>query len=161
MINAAQRLNEVTIKDASLPSSAENFSEEFAGFQVISLLDLFSEYNHCILAPESRDMTAFMTPFGLLRMTTLLQGYTNGVQVFDRVIKKVLWDVIAEKRGNAFIDDVRVKATSRDKYLDKNEKPMEVMPKVRRFVLKSIIFLDKVLTDIVNHYFPYERCETS
>ena len=70
-INAAQRLNAVTIKDASLPPSADNFSEEFAGFPLLSLLDIFSGYDQCILAPESRDITAFMTPFGQLRMTTL------------------------------------------------------------------------------------------
>ena len=52
------------------------------------------------------------------------------MQVFDRVIKKVLWDVIAEKRGNAFIDDVGVKATSRDKYLNNEGKPMEVTPRI-------------------------------
>ena len=77
LINAAQRLNAVTIKDVSLPPSADDFSEEFAGFPLLSLLDRFSGYDQCILAPESRDMTAFMTPFGLLKMMTLSQEYTN------------------------------------------------------------------------------------
>ena len=108
----------------------DDFKEEFAGFPVISLLDLFSEYDQYILASKFKDMTTFMTLFGLLRMTTLPPGYTNRVQVFNRVIKKVLWDVIAEKRGNAFIDDVGVKATSRDKYLNNEGKPMEVTPRI-------------------------------
>ena len=50
LINAAQRLNAVTIKDASLPPSADDFNEEFAGFPLLSLLDLFSGYDQCILA---------------------------------------------------------------------------------------------------------------
>ena len=54
LINAAQRFNAVTIKDASLPPSADDFSEEFAGFALLSLLDLFSGYDQCILVPESR-----------------------------------------------------------------------------------------------------------
>ena len=54
-------------------------------------------------------MTAFMTPFGLLRMMTLPQGYTNGVQVFDKVIRKVLKDVISENRGKTLIEDIAVK----------------------------------------------------
>jgi len=87
LINAAQRLNAVTIKDASLPPSAEEYSEDFAGFPVLSLLDLFSGYDQMALAEICRDLTVFQTPLGLLRMTTLLQRYTNGVQVFDRVMK--------------------------------------------------------------------------
>ena len=90
LIYSAQWLNAVTIKDASLPPTVDEFSEEFARYPLISLLDLFSGYDQCSLAPESRDMTAFMTSFGLMRMATLPQGYTNRVQVFGRVIRKVL-----------------------------------------------------------------------
>src|SRR5258706_12753022 len=79
LINFAQRLNAVTIRDASLPPTVDEFSEAFTGFPLISLLDFFLGYDQCVLAEVSRDLTAFMTPFGVLRMTTLPQGYTNGV----------------------------------------------------------------------------------
>ena len=85
LINATSRVKAVIIKDACLEPSADDFCEEFAGFPLLSLQDLFSGYYKCIVAPESRDMTAFMIPFGLLRMTMLPEGYTNGVQVFVRV----------------------------------------------------------------------------
>ena len=65
MINAAQRLNAVTIKDSSVPPSAEEYSEDFAGFPVLSLLDLFSGYDQMALAEICRDLTAFQTPLGL------------------------------------------------------------------------------------------------
>ena len=148
LINAAQRLNAITIKDASLPPSADNFSEGFVGFPLLSLSDLFSRYDQYILTPESRDMTAFMTPFGLLRMTTLPQGYTNSVQVFDEVIYKVLKDVISEHRGRPFIDDVAVKPILRSYYLDDKREPEEVALGIRRYVQEGLIFLDKVLVDI-------------
>ena len=90
LINSTQCLNAVTIKDASLLSTVDEFSEEFAGYPLILLLDLFSGYDQCSLAAEPRDMTAFMTLFGLMQMAMRPQGYTNGVQVFDRVIRKVL-----------------------------------------------------------------------
>ena len=70
LINSAQRLNTITIRDASLPPTVDEFSEVFAGFPSISLLHFFSGYDKCMLAEESRDLTVFMTPFGLLRMTT-------------------------------------------------------------------------------------------
>ena len=128
LINAAQRLNAVTIKDASLPPFADDFSEEFAGFPLLSLLDLFSGYDQCILAPESRDMTVFRTPFGLVRMITLPQGYTNGVQVFDRVIHKVLKDVISENRGKPCIDDIAVIPKTKSYFRDSDGRPEEVAP---------------------------------
>ena len=89
LIHTAQRLNPVTIKDVCLPPSADDFNEEFTGFPFLSLLDLCSGYDQYILAPESQEITAFMTAFGLLRMITLPQGYTNGVQVFDRLIRNI------------------------------------------------------------------------
>ena len=93
-------------------------------------------------------MTAFMTPSGLLRMTTLPQGYTNGVQLFDRVNRKVLKDAISENRGKPFIDDVPVKPVSGSYYLNQEGTPEEVVPGVRRYGLEAIILLDKVLADI-------------
>ena len=148
LINAAQRLNAVAIKDASLAPSVDNFGEEFSGFQFLSLLDLLSGYDPCILAPASRDMTAFMTLFGLLRMTTLPHGYTNGVQGFDKVIGKVLKDAISENCGKPCIDNVAVKPVSRSHYLNKEGTLEEVVPGVRKYVLEAIISLDKVLADI-------------
>ena len=94
LINSVQRLNAIIIRDASLPPMVDEFSKAFAGFPLISLLDFFLGYNQCVLAEESRDLTVFMTPFGLFKMTTLPQGYTNGVQVFDQFIRKVLSEQI-------------------------------------------------------------------
>ena len=94
-------------------------------------------------------MTAFMTPFGLLRMTSLCLGYTNEVQVFDRVIRMVLKNAISVNRGKPFINDVAVKPISRSYYLNKEGMPEEVVPGVKRYVWEAIIPLDKVLADIV------------
>ena len=81
-------------------------------------------------------------------MTTLPQGYTNGVQVFDKVIQKVLKYVISENRGKPFIDDIAVKPKTKCYFCDSNGWPEEVAPGIRRFVLEAIISLDKVLADI-------------
>jgi len=148
LINAAQSFNAVTIKDASLPPLVGEYSEDFAGFPVLSLLDLFSGYDQMALAEICRDLTAFQTPLGLLRMTTLPQGYTNGAQVFDRVMKKILKNQISAKGGQPFIDDVGVKPPTRSLFLDSSGKPIEVAPEIRRYILEAIVSIDKVMADI-------------
>ena len=163
LINSAQRLNALTIKDASLPPTVDEFSKEFAGYPLISLLDLFLGYDQYSLALESRDMTAFMMLFGLMRMAMLLQGYTNGVQVFDWVIRKVLQEQIAQGRAKPLIDDMGVKLASKSFYRKRKQTSCrtertaegdgdgefeEVMPGLRKYVMEAIVSLDETLADI-------------
>ena len=61
LINSAQKINAVSIRDTSLPPTVEEFSERFAGYPVVSLGDLFSGYDQYTLDPASRDITAFFT----------------------------------------------------------------------------------------------------
>ena len=149
LINSAQKINAVSINDASLPPAVEEFSERFAGYPAVSLVDLFSGYDQCTLDPSSRDITAFHTPLGLMRMTTLPMGYTTAVQVFDRVMRKVLQLRILRGRCEPFIDDVAAKPPSRLTYPDADEKPkMFKIPGMRLYLLEAIQSLDKVLGDL-------------
>ena len=45
LINLAQKINAVTIRNPSLPPALEEFSERFAGYLVVSLVDRFSGYH--------------------------------------------------------------------------------------------------------------------
>ena len=141
MVNAAMNINRVTIRDANLPPQVDAFAEEFAGMQMTSLIDFFSGYDQLSFDKRSRDLTAFMTPLGLLRMTTLPQGATNSVGQFVRVANHILDAHIPEK-CQTFVDDVAVKG-DRDDHENK-----EVVPGIRIFVLRHIQNLDKVLADI-------------
>ena len=85
---------------------------------MVSLVDLFSRYDQCTLDPVSRDITAFHTLLGLMRMTTLPMEDTNAVQVFDRVMRKVLHHQITRERCEPFLDDIAAKPPSRSIYLD-------------------------------------------
>jgi hypothetical protein len=69
-----QSLNKVTIRDAGMPPAVDEFSEEFAGRPITSSLDFYASYYQIPLAIESRDLTAFFTAIGLVRITRLLQG---------------------------------------------------------------------------------------
>jgi hypothetical protein len=70
--------------------SADEFAEEFVGYKISFLIDLFSGYNYVKLAIESWDLTAFIILLGLLRHMTLPQGATNSVAQFIRIMTKIL-----------------------------------------------------------------------
>ena len=127
----------------------KEFSERFAGYPVVSLVDLFSGYDQCTLDPASRDIMAFHTPLGLMRMTTLPMGYTNAVQVFDRVMWKVLQHQFLQGRCEPFIDDVAAKPPSRWTYPDAEGKPkISMIPGARLYILEAIKNLAEFLGDI-------------
>ena len=67
LINSCTKMNGVTLKDANVPPSAEEFSEEFSGMKVSSVIDLFSGYDQIPFDPKSRDMTAFLSPLEKVR----------------------------------------------------------------------------------------------
>jgi hypothetical protein len=83
-------------------------------------------------------------------MTTLPQGYTNAVQAFDRVMRKVLRHQILQGRCEPFIEDVAVKPRSRFRYPDPNtgEPTDSPIPGVGLYILESIQDLDNVLADM-------------
>jgi hypothetical protein len=45
LINLAMHLNIVTRRDTNLLLSVDEFADEFAGYYIISLVDLYSGYN--------------------------------------------------------------------------------------------------------------------
>ena len=143
LINSATNINRVTIKDANLPPSPDQFAEEFAGRAIGSYLDFFSGYDQLELDQRSRDLTAIMTDLGLLRQCTLLQGATNSVAQFVRVVTKILQDLIPHI-ALPFLDDIGVKGP-RTRY---DEEEVLELPGARRFVLEHIQNLDAVLADL-------------
>ena len=70
--------------------SADDFSEEFTGCTISSLIDFFSGYDQVELAEECQDLTAFIISFDLMRITTLAQDATNLVAQFVRIVLKIL-----------------------------------------------------------------------
>jgi hypothetical protein len=141
LINNAQRINAVTVRDANLPPNPDEFSEEFAGCRIMSLIDWFSGYDQVELHIDSRPLTAFSTPEGLVQQCTLPMGTTNSVAEFVRVVMKILHDQIPD-RCMPYMDDIGVKGPK----TDYNQE--EIEPGIRRFVAEHIHNLDCVLADM-------------
>ncbi len=77
LVNVAIELNQVTLRDANLPPSGDEFSEKFAGCTISSLIQFFSAYDQVELDEESRDLTGYITAISLIKMTILPQEATN------------------------------------------------------------------------------------
>ena len=71
-MNDVQFLNKITIRDFDMPSSIDEFSEDFLEYPIIFMIDYYFDYYHISL-DVSRDLTAFLTALDLVRMTRLSQ----------------------------------------------------------------------------------------
>ena len=71
IVHSLEPLNAVTITDSGLPPVAKDLAECFAGCACGGMFDLYVGYNERKLAPESRDLTMFQTPFGARHLVTL------------------------------------------------------------------------------------------
>ena len=139
-INDVQPLNRVTIRDSGMPPSVDEFSEEFAGLPITSSIDYFSSFHEIPLARVSRDLTAFLTALGLVRLTRMPQGWTNSVAVFQRIICKVHFRQIPHE-ALPFLDDVALKGP-KCRYNDEL-----ISPGVRRFVFEHAQVFRRFMED--------------
>ena len=141
LINAAMHINRHTIRDAMVPPNIEEFAEEFAGMQVVSLLNIQSKYDQLELDKRNRDLTGFISPLELLRNCTIIQGGTNSVAQYCRTMGIVLDNLIGEV-CRVFVDNVGVKGP---RFNYDNE---EALLGVRRFILEALQNVDRVLYNI-------------
>lgn len=137
-IQDVQQLNKVTIKDAMQPPVRHEYIESFAGYPLITTIDLYSGYDQLLLDPESRDYTAMDTPIGLIRMTRIPQGWTNSVQTYQRAMNRVLAEYIPTL-CRPFLDDIGIKNSTREK------NSTHCLPNIRKYVLEHINTVEKIL----------------
>ena len=134
IVHDLQPLNKVTIRDAGLPPNLDNFVEPFAGRQCYTVFDLYWGFDARKVDPKSRDITAFLTPLGLLRITSLPTGFTNSPAEFQACMTFILQHEIPEK-ADIFIDDLPIKGPA-TQYLGPDGKPevLKENPGIRRFI---------------------------
>src|SRR5207248_10464180 len=124
-------MNVVIRRDVNLPLLVDKFVEEFVGYYITSLVNLYSRYNQMTLNPKSRDITAFFTLLRLLRYTTLPMGATNSVAQFVQIMNLILEDINLVI-VMPFLNDIRVKG------LYTNYDREEVLPGIQRYILEHI-----------------------
>ena len=140
-INVTVEFNQVTIPDANLSPSADEFLKEFAGCAIFSMIDFFLGYNQVKLDKKYQDLTAFMTLLDVMQMTILSQSVTNLVAQFVRIVLKILGLYLYDQ-VKVFLDDMVIK---RPKTTYNNE---NMATDIKQYVFEHIQNLDKVLADL-------------
>ncbi|VDC04371.1 unnamed protein product [Peniophora sp. CBMAI 1063] len=134
IVHDLQTLNGVTIKDTGVPPHLDPFVEKFAGRACNTVFDLFWGFDTRRIHPASRDMTAFQTPLGTLRLTAMPMGFTNSPAEFQNCMVFILGPEIPET-ANIFIDDLAIRGPA-TVYPDADGNPelFEHNPGIRRYV---------------------------
>ena len=134
IVHDLQPLNKITIRDAGMVPIIDDFVKGFAGRQCYTVFDLFWGFDARKIHPKSRGLTAFMTPLGLLQITSLPTGFTNSPAKFQKCMVMILKDEIPHT-ANIFIDDLPIKGPI-SQYLDKQGKPEVLLdnPGIQRFI---------------------------
>ena len=100
-----RELNKVTKKDSYPLPRIDDSLDQLQGSVIFSCLDLNSGYFQCLVHPDDREKTAFVTQDGLFQFRTLPQGVVNGVANFSRLMDKVFAG-LSQEILLVYIDDI-------------------------------------------------------
>jgi hypothetical protein len=115
IVHSLEPLNKVTIKHVGVTPFTNQIGEHFAGQACSGMLNLFVGYDERGLAPESRDLTTFQSPFSALRLVTLPMGWMNSVLIFHNNVTFILQPKIPNITV-PYIDDVPI-CSPMDRYI--------------------------------------------
>jgi putative transposase len=93
------------------PKKVDSLVHALEGMVVGCKLDLRSAFHNLVLDEDSRDMTAFQTPFGKYRYTRLAMGFKNASHMLCRYLSQLVGDLPSVI---LYYDDILLMAQSKD-----------------------------------------------
>lgn len=124
-------LNLITIQDANLALSANQFFKEFADCIISLPTNFFFSYNEVELNEESRDLIVLMTPFGLILIKILAKSTRNLIAKFIRIVLKILASYLRDPT-KLFLNNMRIMGP-KTTYINK-----KVAPGIRQYMIEHI-----------------------
>ena len=110
-----RKVNQVAKFDAYPMPRVEDVLEEVGPAKYITTLDLARGYWQVPMADESKEKTAFTTPFGLYEFNVMPFGLHNAPATFQRLMNQVLEG--CQGFAQSYIDDVVVYSRSWEEHL--------------------------------------------
>ena len=102
-----RKVNNVTKKDAHPLPHIQDIFDSLVGAQVFSVLDLKSAYSQVKVAPECREITAFVCHRGLFEFNRMPMGMSSSPGFWQRHINQVLSDFLGVS-VMVYLDDIIV-----------------------------------------------------
>ena len=108
-----RNLNEACPKDEFPLPITELMVDATTGFEALSFIDGFSEYNQIKMAPEDEELTAFRTPKGIYCYTVMPFGLKNARATYQRAMTIIFNDML-HNIVECYVDDLVVKSRKRE-----------------------------------------------
>lgn len=149
---ALRNLNiNIVIKKFHLPKINEMVAS-LKGASCFSTIDLSAAYHQVILTPESRKLTAFITPFGCYQFRRMPFSLASATAVFQCLLHRLF----GKMRGISFFqDDILIAAKCKIEHDHLLKKVLEVLQKVGltvelkkcKFAQKNVSYLGHVISE--------------
>lgn len=107
-----RQVNQKTVVDGGCIPLQGELLDRLQGANYFSALDLASGYYQLAMAPESREITAFPTPYGLYQWRVMPMGLCNAPAVFQRAMNQILWEHIKAGYCMVYLDDIIIMSKS-------------------------------------------------
>ena len=123
------------------------------GCNFFTKIDLKDGFHLLGLTTESRKFTSFVTPFGQYEWARLPFGYKNSPQLFQRLMTRILGDLLQDRRVVCYIDDILIGTKSLQenqsltfRVLEKlDENGLTINPKKCSFSVPQVEFLGRII----------------
>ena len=155
-----RKVNMRTIRDSyPIPKITDIFSA-LHGSKYFSCLDLKQGFHQVPMAETSKEITAFVCPFGLFEFERMSQGLKNSPLTFQRLMEKCVGDMNL-KELLVYLDDLIIHGRSLEEAEERLFKTLDRLrsfglkldPKKCKFFQTKVVHLGHVVTE--NGIYPY------
>ena len=124
-----RRLNSVSNFDAYPLPRIEDLIEQLGEAKFISKLDLTKGYWQIPLSTETKEKSAFITPYGLYQFNVMPFGMKSAPATFQRMINKVLSGL--DTFAGAYLDDILIYSKTFEDHLVHLEKVFDCLQEAK------------------------------
>jgi hypothetical protein len=110
-------LNKASPKDDFPLPHIDVLVDSTAKFNVFSFMDGFSGYNQIKMAPEDREKTSFITPWGTFCYKVMPFGLKNAGATYERAMTTLFHDMM-HKEIEVYVDDMIAKSDTEEEHIE-------------------------------------------